>query len=173
MSDLFYSRMESPLGSLLLLGNGEAITGLRMSKQRHFSSSVPNYCKCDDALFAAAREQLDAYFAGELKTFELPLLLVGTPFQRVVWNALLDIPFGATESYGALAKRIGHAGAARAVGLANGHNPIGIIVPCHRVIGSNGSLTGYGGGVDRKEWLLTHERGRSKPAEPAQIQLHW
>src|SRR5262249_7022034 len=97
------------------------------------------------------------FFAGELRTFDLPLGMHGTPFQKQVWQGLLTIPYGTTMSYAQLAARIGRPGASRAVGAANGKNPIGIIVPCHRVIGANGTLTGYGGGLDRKQWLLTHE----------------
>jgi O-6-methylguanine DNA methyltransferase len=107
----------------------------------------------------AAAEQLDQYFAGARRRFDLPLDLPGTPFQQRVWQALSEIPFGETLSYGQLAARIGKPGAARAVGLANNRNPISIIVPCHRVIGADGSLTGYGGGLDRKRWLLAHEAG--------------
>ena len=108
----------------------------------------------------AARRQLDAYFAGRRKMFELPLGLEGTPFQLRVWSALLEIPFGETRSYGQLAKAIGIQSAMRAVGAANGRNPIAIVVPCHRVIGANGSLTGFGGGLDRKKLLLSLEQGR-------------
>jgi methylated-DNA-[protein]-cysteine S-methyltransferase len=168
---LYYTHVDSPIGSLLVLGNGESITGLRMQKQRHFGSAVPPDCKRDDAAFARAREQLAAYFSGELRTFDLPLALIGTPFQKIVWQALIGIPFGTTQSYGELAKRIGHDGAARAVGLANGHNPIAIIVPCHRVIGADGSLTGFGGGLDRKEWLLSHEGSYRKTARSLQMQI--
>jgi methylated-DNA-[protein]-cysteine S-methyltransferase len=104
-----------------------------------------------------ARRQLEAYFAGRLTQFDLPLQLVGTAFQRRVWAGLLQIPFGTTTSYCALAAKLGQPTATRAVGLANGRNPVSIIVPCHRVIGRDGSLTGYGGGIERKRWLLTHE----------------
>ena len=107
--------------------------------------------------FGLARQQLEAFFAGELQAFDLPLRLSGTPFQNQVWQGLLTIPYGTTMSYAELAARIGRPGASRAVGAANGRNPIGIIVPCHRVIGANGSLTGYGGGLDRKDWLISHE----------------
>lgn len=103
--------------------------------------------------------QLDAYFAGELREFDLPLHLAGTTFQRTVWAQLLLIPYGETRTYGELAGALGNPGASRAVGLANGRNPVGIIVPCHRVIGASGSLTGYGGGLDRKQRLLAFERG--------------
>ena len=115
--------------------------------------------------FATVRDQLRAYFAGELLEFELPLRMKGTEFQRLVWKELTNIPFGTTISYAEQARRIGRPGAARAVGAANGRNPISIVVPCHRVIGANGTLTGYGGGLDRKQWLLDHEAiliGREK-----------
>jgi methylated-DNA-[protein]-cysteine S-methyltransferase len=110
-----------------------------------------------DSLLDEARRQLVAYFAGRLKVFDLPLAPNGTEFQRRVWSALTKIPFGATTSYAQLARRVGNEAAVRAVGAANGRNPIPIIVPCHRVIGSNGSLTGFGGGLPRKQWLLRHE----------------
>lgn len=153
----FYSNTESPCGPLLLFGNGDALTGLYMPKQK-YAPEVPAHCQRDDRVFYAVRKQLAAYFAGELKEFDVPLAPAGTVFQKKVWKALLDIRFGAVESYGALAKRIHHDKASRAVGLANGRNPIGIIVPCHRVLGANGSLTGYGGGIERKQWLLKHEQ---------------
>jgi methylated-DNA-[protein]-cysteine S-methyltransferase len=169
---LFYSEHNSPVGPLLLRGNGQALTGMFMQKQR-YRPDLPENCIRDDSLFVAIKEQLTAYFAGALQTFDMPLAPQGTEFQKTVWKGLLDIPFGVTESYGSLAKRIGHDGAARAVGLANGHNPIGIIIPCHRVIGANGSLTGYGGGIERKQWLLEHEQRYSKPSTPLQAQLNW
>lgn len=152
----YFSRMNSPVGELLLSGDGQALTLLAMHEQKHGSQPQDDWQR-DDGAFGAAREQLAAYFAGELHTFDLPLAPSGTEFQRKVWQALLDIPFGRTESYGALARRIGAPKASRAVGLANGRNPIAVIIPCHRVIGANGSLTGYGGGIERKRWLLTHE----------------
>src|SRR5262245_59793401 len=134
--------MDSPLGSVLFLGDEDGLVALHLEKKR-YGPEKPDEAKRNDDLFGAAREQLAAYFTGELRQFDVALAADGTPFQKTVWRALMDIPFGATETYGGLAKRIGHEGAARAVGLANGHNPIAIIVPCHRVIGSNGSLTGY------------------------------
>lgn len=112
----------------------------------------------DDSAFDDAVHQLELYFAGELQEFDLDLDLVGTPFQRRVWTALLTIPYGQTRSYGEIARQIDAPGASRAVGLANGHNPIGIIVPCHRVIGANGKMTGYGGGIERKLTLLGLEK---------------
>ena len=151
-----YTQISSPIGPLLLTGDGEALTGLYMGR-------APEGRR-DDAAFAQAREQLDAYFAGELVRFSLPLATRGTEFQRRVWQALCEIPYGETTSYGALAARIGRPGACRAVGLANGRNPISIVIPCHRVIGSSGGLTGYGGGIERKRWLLAHERGQEELA---------
>lgn len=170
MTPMYYSELESSVGMLLLRGDGEALTGMYMQKQR-YRPPLPDHYTRDDKKFRAAREQLAAYFAGKLLDFDLELKPEGTGFQRTVWKALLDIPYGATESYGSLAKRIGHDGGARAVGLANGHNPIGIIIPCHRVIGANGSLTGYGGGIERKQWLLEHERRYARHAPPLQERL--
>ena len=153
----YFSRMDSPIGELLLVSDGTSLTQLLMLNQKYYGSETQEDWQRDDAIFRVAREQLIAYFAGELRTFDLPLAPAGTAFQRKVWQALQDIPYGQTESYGALAKRINSPKASRAVGMANGHNPISIIVPCHRVIGANGSLTGYGGGIERKRWLLAHE----------------
>lgn len=152
-----YSELPSPLGTLLLLGDGTALTGLYMPDQKH-RPPLPPSCRRDDGAFREARAQLRAYFAGELRDFDLPLAARGSGFQQRVWSALRGIPYGGTETYGGLAARIGSARASRAVGLANGRNPIGIVVPCHRVIGAGGALTGYGGGVERKRWLLEHER---------------
>jgi len=170
----YFSRIESPIGSVLFLGDEDGLVALHLEKKR-YGPEKPLDCERNDEVFAAAREQMAAYFKGELREFDVALAAAGTPFQKVVWRALMDIPFGETESYGALAKRIGHEGAARAVGLANGHNPIAIIVPCHRVIGSNGSLTGYGGGIERKKWLLEHEQrlAPSRARRPAQASLDW
>jgi methylated-DNA-[protein]-cysteine S-methyltransferase len=152
-----YSYQSSPIGDLLITWDG-ALTGLHMVLQNGKETSRPGpACRRDDAAVRPVREQLRAYFAGELRVFELPLRMEGTPFQRLVWDGLLAIPFGATASYAQLAGQIGRPGASRAVGAANGRNPIAIVVPCHRVIGANGTLTGYGGGLDRKEWLLRHE----------------
>lgn len=166
---LYFSELRSPLGPLLLLGDGTALSGLYMQDQR-YRPPLPDNCRRDDRLFAVVREQLRAYFAGELRDFDVPLDGRGTAFQRTVWQALCTIPYGTTETYGSLARLIGRPGASRAVGLANGRNAIGIIVPCHRVVGSDGSLTGYGGGVDRKRWLLEHER-RHASAPPEDFRL--
>ena len=134
-----------------------------MNAQQHLVQAPQHTLRAVGSLDQAheAVEQLEAYFAGERREFDLELEPVGTNFQRRVWEALLTIPYGETRSYGQIAEQIGSPGASRAVGLANGHNPIGIIVPCHRVIGANGSLTGYGGGLDRKRALLELERQSS------------
>jgi methylated-DNA-[protein]-cysteine S-methyltransferase len=139
-----------------------------MDLQRHRPADeqlgVPDLRGCQAEPFVAAADQLEAYFAGSLTRFTLPLAPSGSAFQQRVWAALQDIPYGQTESYGKLAERIGSPGAARAVGLANGKNPIGIVIACHRVVGSDGSLTGYGGGLDRKRALLDLERAVSGAA---------
>jgi len=161
----------TPVGPLTLVAAGEALTGLYMTDQRHRPPQETFGATADpgEPPFAAAIAQLGAYFRGESTTFDLPLALRGTPFQRRVWAALCTIPYGRTLSYGQLAERLGVPTAARAVGLANGRNPVGIIVPCHRVVGANGSLTGYGGGLDRKRRLLAFERTPDTlfPAETA------
>jgi methylated-DNA-[protein]-cysteine S-methyltransferase len=150
-----YRTVDSPIGLLTLAGHGSVLTNLRMVDQTYEPSRAD--WSPDPGAFAAAVEQLVAYFAGELTSFDLELDLRGTAFQRRVWQALLTIPYGETRSYGEIAEQIGAPTAARAVGLANGHNPIAIIVPCHRVIGANGSLTGFGGGLGRKRSLLQLE----------------
>jgi len=159
-----YTTHPSPLGELLLIGDGQSLTGLYMQAQK-YARTVQDGWRPDAKPFRAVAAQLDAYFAGELRTFDLPLGLRGTDFQRTVWRALREVQFGSTTTYGELARRIGSPNAPRAVGLANGHNPIGIIVPCHRIIGANGSLTGYGGGIERKRWLLAHEARWSRGLE--------
>jgi methylated-DNA-[protein]-cysteine S-methyltransferase len=161
MAAMQFRTMDSPIGLLTLAGRDGRLMHLRMIDQTYEPSHVG--WEQDDTAFPDAVEQLEAYFAGELFDFDLNLELVGTPFQRHVWAALRTIPYGETRSYGAIAAHIGSPGAFRAVGLANGHNPIGIIVPCHRVIGANGSLTGYGGGLDRKRALLELEKSRVSP----------
>jgi methylated-DNA-[protein]-cysteine S-methyltransferase len=149
--------VDSPVGALTLVGEDGVLTGLYMENQRH-RPAEERFGSMDGSGFGAVVEQLTAYFNGELDTFDLPLALHGTEFQRAVWSALCEIPYGETVSYGELAERIGKPSAARAVGLANGKNPIGIIVPCHRVVGAGGGLTGYGGGLDRKQYLLAFEK---------------
>ncbi|MEU3947623.1 methylated-DNA--[protein]-cysteine S-methyltransferase [Streptomyces sp. NPDC029526] len=151
--------IDSPYGPLTLVADHDGVLcGLYMTEQRH-RPAEETFGDRDDAPFAEAREQLAAYFAGELKEFTLPLRPHGTPFQRRVWDELRRIPYGETRSYGRLAEALGSPKASRAVGLANGRNPIGIVIPCHRVIGASGSLTGYGGGLERKQRLLDFERG--------------
>jgi methylated-DNA-[protein]-cysteine S-methyltransferase len=156
MTTVFYHVMPSPIGDLTLVSNGRALTGVYMSDCRGSINLEPGWRRDEAELDPVAR-QLAAYFAGELREFDIPLAPEGTAFQKRVWMELCRIPFGETISYGHLARRIGQPTASRAVGLANGRNPIAIIVPCHRVIGADGSLTGYGGGLDRKKWLLVHE----------------
>jgi methylated-DNA-[protein]-cysteine S-methyltransferase len=155
-----HTTIDSPVGPLTLVARDGALVGLYMHEQRHRPGPERFGVRDDDAEpFALAKHQLAEYFAGERTAFDLPLAPVGTPFQQRVWAALREIPYGATTSYGELAARIGSPGAARAVGLANGRNPIGIVVPCHRVVGSTGALTGYGGGIETKRRLLDAERG--------------
>jgi methylated-DNA-[protein]-cysteine S-methyltransferase len=160
-----YRAIESPIGYLTLAGRGSVLTNLRMVDQTYEPDRAD--WSPDPRAFDAAAEQLTAYFAGELTDFDIELELHGTEFQRRVWQALRTIPYGETRSYGEIAEQIGAPGSARAVGWANGHNPIAIVVPCHRVIGANGSLTGFGGGLDRKRALL----GLEKLHAPADLTL--
>lgn len=160
-----FMTMPSPIGELTLAANDAGLVAVYFERNRYqptrderlnwrpASASATGQSR----VLASARDQLEAYFAGSLTAFDLPLAASGTPFQHQVWAELRKIPFGALESYGGLARKLGDAGAARAVGAANGRNPIPIIVPCHRVVGADGSLTGFGGGIERKRWLLEHE----------------
>lgn len=152
-----YAHLESPVGRLLAVDHGRGLAGLYMPVHSGAPAPEPGWVE-DAPAFADLRAQLDAYFGGERRRFDLALDLRGTPFQLRVWAALQEIPFGATETYGALAARLGSPGASRAAGAANGHNPVSIVVPCHRVVGAGGRLTGYAGGLERKRWLLDHER---------------
>ena len=152
----FHTQIPSPIGPLQLIGDGTALQGLYMHPY-----NPPEDWRETSEPFATAIAQLDQYFAGERTEFDLNLDMRGTQFQKDVWNALLTIPYGETRSYGDIAKQIGRPDRARAVGAANGSNPISIIVPCHRVVGSTGKLTGYAGGLDVKRRLLDHERGVS------------
>jgi methylated-DNA-[protein]-cysteine S-methyltransferase len=166
-----FTSMDSPIGELTIASDDGSITGIHMHEQRHLKE-IPAAYRRDDRGLAHAAEQLNAYFAGELLAFELPTTMRGTEFQRRVWAALCEIPYGETISYGELARWVGNPKASRAVGLANGRNPVAIVVPCHRVIGADGSLTGYGGGLERKVWLLEHEaRHRSGPGHQARLDL--
>jgi methylated-DNA-[protein]-cysteine S-methyltransferase len=168
-STLLYTYMPSPIGRLLLFGDELRLTGLYTAPAAEDPGLVKDAQRADTP-FASVREQLEAYFAGERVEFDVPLNLDGaTPFHRSVWQQLLEIPYGATISYGELAAQLGKPTASRAVGAANGRNPIAIIVPCHRVIGSGGGLTGYAGGLERKRYLLRHEAevsARTSPDEP-------
>lgn len=156
MNEILTSTIESPVGPLTMIARDGVLTNVSMHDQRHVTAP-PVDAITDDAWFKNVAEQFDAYFTGQLSTFDLEMKLLGTPFQQRVWSQLSSIPYGETISYGELARRVGNPNASRAVGLANGRNPVAIIVPCHRVIGADGSLTGYGGGLDRKTWLLEHE----------------
>ncbi|HEX4628201.1 MAG TPA: methylated-DNA--[protein]-cysteine S-methyltransferase [Gemmatimonadales bacterium] len=152
------TRIASPVGELVLAASGPRLAAVYFPP----SPGEPDWVEDDGRgpageLLDRARWQLAEYFAGTRTTFDLPLGAVGTAFQRRVWDALLDIPYGTTLSYSELARRLGDQRATRAVGAANGRNPIPIIVPCHRVVGAHGELTGFGGGLDRKRWLLEHE----------------
>ncbi len=158
MNAIYYETYKSPVGNLLLLSNGDALSGLYLKPPQRES-----HWRRDAAPFKKVQEQLTAYFANELTEFDLPLAPKGTEFQQKVWTALLTIPFGELASYRDIAHQIGSPKAVRAVGAANGKNPISIIVPCHRVVGSNGKLTGYSGGLKNKEWLLAHEKNNARP----------
>ncbi|MDZ5078133.1 methylated-DNA--[protein]-cysteine S-methyltransferase [Nesterenkonia sp. HG001] len=180
---LSHTLLDSPVGQLALVTDGQALTGVYMQEHRH--TTVKSWGERVDRKEAAdvvqrAEEQLDEYFTGERQDFDLPLAAAGTEFQRAVWAGLREIPYGETWTYGQLASHLGRPGASRAVGLANGRNPISIIVPCHRVIGADGSMTGYGGGVPRKEQLLALERSGQLPLDPGgqsqtddQLPIEW
>jgi methylated-DNA-[protein]-cysteine S-methyltransferase len=157
MSYRAHTVVDSPIGPLTLVAADGALAGLYMERHR-YRPAQETFGDRDDTPFAEATEQLEEYFAGRRTDFDLPLAPAGTEFQRRVWDELRTIPYGQTMSYGELARRLGRPSAARAVGMANGRNPISIIVPCHRVIGSAGDLTGYGGGLERKRHLLDFER---------------
>jgi len=152
-----WTEVESPIGPIRLTAGATALTGVFMLKHKYGPAGFPEEERGESALLTEAARQLAAYFGGELRDFDLPLAPEGSDFQRQVWDELRRIPFGETTSYMAIAKRIGDPRQVRAVGSANGRNPISIIIPCHRVVGSDGSLVGYGGGLDRKRWLLDHE----------------
>ena len=157
-----YTLVPTPLGDLLALVKPvPAKAGSDALARLAFDASPPHDARRDDAGLRAVREQLAAFFARELDAFDLDLAPAGTPFQRRVWTALADVPFGQTTTYGALARQLGDPGAAQAVGAANGANPLAIVVPCHRVVGSGGALVGYAGGLHRKRALLDLERGQS------------
>ncbi|MBL0319260.1 MAG: methylated-DNA--[protein]-cysteine S-methyltransferase [Alphaproteobacteria bacterium] len=151
----FSTTMQSPLGDLRLTSNGQAMTGVYMSTQQTHSPAENASKEC--SILQQAKRQLNEYFSGQRHHFELPLAPSGTEFQQRVWKALCTISYGQTVSYQYLANLVGNPKGCRAVGLANSKNPISIIIPCHRVIGTNGKLTGYAGGLDNKKWLLERE----------------
>ncbi|HET9058545.1 MAG TPA: methylated-DNA--[protein]-cysteine S-methyltransferase [Acidimicrobiales bacterium] len=155
-SPVMTTTVVSPIGLLTLTWERDALTGLHMQHQAHSPRQLVEPVR-DQGPFAEVTGQLEAYFAGSLTKFEVPLRLTGTPFQRAVWAALADIPYGETRSYSQIATAVGKPSARRAVGLANGRNPVALIVPCHRVISADGTIGGYGGGLDRKRYLLDLE----------------
>ncbi len=171
---MHFVTMPSPVGELTLAASERGLAAVYFARHRHGPAATARAVWARDdgrnpasGILARTREQLTAYFSGECTQFDLPLDPVGTHFQHRVWAELRRIPFGQLTSYGELAHRLGSPGAARAVGAANGRNPISIVVPCHRVVGANGSLTGFGGGIERKRWLLEHEQrvlGRAAPS---------
>jgi methylated-DNA-[protein]-cysteine S-methyltransferase len=151
---MFHGYLDTPIGPLLLTGNPDVLTGLYLAEHARIATPLGTR---DDSAFAEPARQLAEYFAGQRQAFELPIAPAGTPFQLRVWQLLQGIGYGERRSYGELAAELGNPNAARAVGLANGRNPISIIVPCHRVVGSTGALTGYAGGLTNKQWLLDFE----------------
>jgi methylated-DNA-[protein]-cysteine S-methyltransferase len=155
---MLYTTFDSPIGELMAVGDGRALHGLHMQEGRT-AVTVRGGWKAVDEPFAELRSQLAEYFAGRRRSFELSLEMRGNPFDERVWRALQEIRYGETVSYGEIARRIGEPSASRAVGVANARNPIAVVVPCHRVIGADGSLTGYGGGLERKRLLLDLEAG--------------
>ena len=154
MADTRFTITDTPVGELLLTGTDDGLTGIQ------FAPHVAPQGQRDDEVLAGVVAQLAEYFAGARTSFDIALAPSGTPFQRGVWSAIAAIPYGETVSYGSIAAELGHPGAARAVGMATGRNPIVIVIPCHRVVGADGSLTGFGGGLDRKTLLLDLEAGR-------------
>ncbi len=162
--------IDSPVGPLLLVDEDDKLSGMHFDAHGA-SSQLPREQRGESPLLREARTQLTAYFEGSLKTFDLPLAPAGTAFQQRVWRALCNIPYGETISYAELARRVESPRAFRAVGSANGSNPIALIIPCHRVIASGGGLGGYGGGLDRKRWLLALEGAPLTSAAPAQLEV--
>jgi methylated-DNA-[protein]-cysteine S-methyltransferase len=156
MRTIYYTYTDSPLGRLLLVGTADRLHRIGFPRGRRSRRPEPGW-KAAEAPFRDAIRQLRAYFSGRSRTFDLPVTLVGTPFQRSVWRALRRVPYNRTISYGELARRVGRPGAARAVGAATGRNPLPIVIPCHRVIGADGKLTGFGGGLPAKRTLLDLE----------------
>ena len=172
---MYINDYASPIGKLTLASDGIYLTGLWIEGQRYYGYTLKKDTVRQQApVFEAARDWLDAYFAGDAPDLSLPLAPMGTPFQQQVWQILKEIPYGTTTTYGDIARevaaRLGKPSmSAQAVGGAVGHNPISIIIPCHRVLGANGSLTGYAGGIDRKEWLLCMEKSTSQGFPPSRL----
>lgn len=160
MMQIYYDQMPSPIGPLFLVADDEGLREIRFELERRAHTPLEGWEHSPQKL-APVRRQLDEYFAGKRQTFELPLKPLGTEFQQAVWQALTTIPYALTTSYGQLSQQIDRPKASRAVGAANGRNPIPIIIPCHRVIGSNGTLTGFAGGLAAKQWLLEMEAATS------------
>ncbi len=156
MTHIYYDQMPSPIGPLFLVADDEGLREIRFELERRAHAPLEGW-KHSPQKLAPVRRQLEEYFAGDRQTFDLPLKPLGTEFQQAVWHALTTIPYALTTSYGQLSRQIDRPKASRAVGAANGRNPIPIIIPCHRVIGSNGTLTGFAGGLAAKQWLLEHE----------------
>jgi len=170
-----YDTMPSPVGELTLVADDAGLTGVYFEQHRHGRRADPAWRRAAEwpgaaaTVLAETRRQLEEYLDGRRDRFTLPLAARGTPFQQRVWAALLDIAPGETISYGELARRVGSPAAVRAVGGANARNPLSIVVPCHRVVGADGALTGFGGGVERKRWLLAHERAAGEGAAPMPV----
>ena len=159
---MYYTYVDTPIGPFLLAGDGHALFKASFTTGKQTRQPEPDWIR-DPVPLSFAVEQVEEYFAGERTRFDLPLEIAGTAFQQDVWNVLRSIPFGQTWSYGRVAKALGRPGASRAVGAANGANVLPLIIPCHRVIGSDGKLTGFGGGLKTKKWLLDFESARSDP----------
>jgi methylated-DNA-[protein]-cysteine S-methyltransferase len=152
--------IDTPLGRMLIADNDAGLAGSWFFGQRHFPEAVSTWDRRETDTLALARQQLQAYFARQLQSFDLPLAPLGTPFQQSVWRQLRSIPYGQSSSYGRIATALGKPSASRAVGMAVGRNPWSVVVPCHRVLGSAGQMTGYAGGLERKSWLLALEAGK-------------
>lgn len=156
-----FTTLDSPVDELMITADDAGVTGIFCAPHTGRAEPQPDWVR-DDAGLRPVTDQLVAYFAGELQEFDVPLAAAGTPFQQEVWAALREVPYGTTTTYGALARRLGKpVGAARAIGACNGRNPISIVVPCHRVIGADGNVVGYAGGLHRKRWLLAHEKAHT------------
>jgi methylated-DNA-[protein]-cysteine S-methyltransferase len=168
---IYYTEHVSPLGTLLLAASDKGLRGLYFEQHKYFTGPEGWMRSADHPHLRATQRQLDEYFAGQRDRFEIPLDMQGTPFQQAVWKELLALPFGARSTYGAIAQRTGRAAAVRAAGTAIGRNPVSIIVPCHRVLGSSGALSGYAGGLERKQYLLALEESVAGGGTPRQYLL--